>query len=128
MFPQQTVEFTWGFRLKNKNTTDVPQYMGFNIKYGSKRDAVHRARWLRDSGGDHAGGGAGTGVHAGWSGHGALRVDRYEPTPFYVDLHIENIGTGEARNVKAYMLAGHALYAGAAVVSVAGQSGSFRVA
>ncbi|MCB2205992.1 T9SS type A sorting domain-containing protein [bacterium] len=28
--------FTWGFRVKNRNTTDIPQYISFNIAYGSR--------------------------------------------------------------------------------------------
>jgi hypothetical protein len=28
--------FSWGFRLKEKNTTDVPQALLFNIRYGSR--------------------------------------------------------------------------------------------
>jgi hypothetical protein len=104
MFPQQTVEFTWGFRLKNKNTTNIPQYMGFNIKYGSKETPFIER------------GGCETVVEimpvvapelvCTLGGPDTIRfnVDRYEPTPFYVDLHVENIGTGEARNVKAYIL------------------------
>jgi hypothetical protein len=33
-----------------------------------------------------------------------FEIDQYNPVQFNVDLHVENIGTGEARNVKAYLL------------------------
>jgi hypothetical protein len=36
LFPRMAQTFTWGFRLKNKNTTDVPQVLAFNVKYGSR--------------------------------------------------------------------------------------------
>jgi hypothetical protein len=104
LFPQQSVEFEWGFRLKNKNTTGVPQYMAFNVKYGSKETPLIER------------GGCETAVEimpvvapelvCTLAGPDTIRfvVDRYDPTPFYVDLKVGNIGTGEARNVKAYIL------------------------
>lgn len=36
LFPQQSMKFEWGFRLKNPNTTGIPQRVAFNLKYGSK--------------------------------------------------------------------------------------------
>lgn len=36
LFPGQTSVSEWGFRLRNRNTTGVTQYMAFNIKYGSR--------------------------------------------------------------------------------------------
>lgn len=36
LFPQQSMKNEWGFRLKNSNKTDIPQYVAFNLKYGSK--------------------------------------------------------------------------------------------
>jgi hypothetical protein len=31
-----TVPFSWGFRVKNRNTTGIPQYVPFHIEYGSR--------------------------------------------------------------------------------------------
>jgi len=36
LFPATEVAFSWGFRLKNRNTTGIPQYIAFNLEYGSK--------------------------------------------------------------------------------------------
>ena len=103
LFPSLGQTFSWGFRLKTKNTTGVPQVLTFNIKYGSRETpfitngcdvpvtiepvvAPILECWL--------------------GGPDTVRfvVDRYNPTPFYVDVHVRNIGTGDARNVKAYLL------------------------
>ena len=35
LFPSQEAEFEWGFRLRNKNTTGVTQYIEFDAVYGS---------------------------------------------------------------------------------------------
>lgn len=36
LFPATETEFSWGFHLKNRNTTGIPQYISFNIEYGSR--------------------------------------------------------------------------------------------
>ncbi|MCI0479587.1 cellulose-binding domain-containing protein, partial [Candidatus Uhrbacteria bacterium] len=103
LFPGLGQTFTWGFRLKNKNTTDVPQVLTFNIKYGSREtpyivggcevpvtiDPVVAPKLICSLGGPDT---------------VRFVVDRYNPTPFDIDVHIENIGTGDARDVKAYLL------------------------
>jgi hypothetical protein len=103
LFPGLGQTFSWGFRLKEKNTTDVPQTLLFNIRYGSRETPFIT-------------GGCEIPVVIQpvvapilvCSLDGPDRVyfveDRYDPTPFYVDVYIENIGTGDARDVKAYLL------------------------
>jgi Mg-chelatase subunit ChlD len=103
LFPSLGQTFSWGFRLKNKNTTDVPQVLLFNIKYGSRETPL-------------IAGGCEVPVTiepvvapkliCSLGGPDTVRfvVDRYDPTPFDIDVHIENIGTGDARDVKAYLL------------------------
>ena len=103
LFPGTDVTFTWGFRLKNKNTTDIPQYISFNLEYGSREtpyitngcetfveiDPVVSPQLV-----------------CALAAVDTVKfdVDQYVPSQFTVDLHVENIGTGEARNVKAYLL------------------------
>ncbi|MFZ1730111.1 MAG: T9SS type A sorting domain-containing protein [Bacteroidota bacterium] len=41
LFPGQSVDFEWGFRLKNNNTTGVTQIMAFNLWFGSKETPFH---------------------------------------------------------------------------------------
>jgi hypothetical protein len=36
LIPQQDAEFVWGFRLKNRNTTGVTQYVVLTVNYGTK--------------------------------------------------------------------------------------------
>ena len=36
LYPATETEFSWGFRLKNRNTTGIPQYVRFNIEYGAR--------------------------------------------------------------------------------------------
>ncbi|MBN1447028.1 MAG: T9SS type A sorting domain-containing protein [Bacteroidetes bacterium] len=36
LLPATEAEFSWGFRLKNRNTTGIPQYIAFNLEYGSR--------------------------------------------------------------------------------------------
>jgi hypothetical protein len=103
LFPGTDATFSWGFRLKNKNTTGIPQYMSFNLKYGSRETPFITN-------------GCETFVEIDPVVSPELvctlaavdtvkfDVDKYVPAQFNVDLHVENIGTGEARNVKAYLL------------------------
>jgi hypothetical protein len=41
LFPRQSVEFEWGFRLKNNNTTGVTQHLAFNLEFGSQETPYH---------------------------------------------------------------------------------------
>lgn len=103
LFPATDVEFSWGFRLKNRNTTDVSQYITFDVDYGSRETPYITgacqvfveiepvvAPSLRCS--------------LGAIDTVKFAVDQYSPAQFTVDLHVQNIGSGEARNVKAYLL------------------------
>ncbi len=101
--PQGTKTATWGFRLKQPNLTDVGQFVNFDIQYKSKETPEV-------------------------SGACTVPVeiepvvlpklvcelvtpdtiffvgDRYMPSPFDVKVRVENLGTGDATNVKAFML------------------------
>ena len=103
MFPSTSETFQWGFRLKNKNLTLSSQYIEFDIVYKSKEtpeiqgactvlvevEPVVAPKLICSLGGPDT---------------IKFVTDQYIPTPFNVDVHIENIGTGEARNMKTYIL------------------------
>jgi Mg-chelatase subunit ChlD len=103
LFPATEVEFSWGFRLKNKNTTGIPQYMAFNLEYGSKETPYITSGCEAYVEIDPV---VSPNLVCSLGAVDTVRfvVDQYDPSEFEVDLHVENIGTGEARNVKAYLL------------------------
>ena len=125
LFPSLGQTFTWGFRLKTKNTTDVPQYAALQHRVRFARDAVHR-RGLRSAGVMEPV--VAPKLVCSLGGPDTVRfvVDKYNPTPFNVDVHIENIGTGDARNVKAYLLQDTRFTVDVGDIAVARQPGGVR--
>jgi hypothetical protein len=103
LFPGMAEVAQWGFRLKNYNTTGVPQFVNFSVGYGSKETPRIES-----------------GCEAGvliqpvvmpelvcaLEAPDTIRfvTDRYEPTPFDLKIQIRNIGNGPAYNVKGYVL------------------------
>jgi hypothetical protein len=102
LFPRMAQTFTWGFRLKNKNRTDVPQVLMFNIKYGSREtpfivngpevpvivDVIPTAHFDTQC-----------------SGPDTLYADTlagvYINNPFEVSFTVCNVGDGDADSLKA---------------------------
>jgi von Willebrand factor type A domain-containing protein len=95
----------WGFRLAQPNLTGVTQFVKFQIDYYSNEtplienscnvfvqiQPVLTPKLICS-------------LQASPSDQILFNEDHYEPNPFDVLLRVENIGNGDAQNVKAYVL------------------------
>ncbi len=108
LFPGQGQTFTWGFRLKNRNTTDVQQVLTFNVKYGSREtpfigngdevpviiDAVPSARFDTQCFGPDT-------IYAD------TLAGVYINNPFDVSFTVCNVGNNSADSLKAMIAIQH---------------------
>ncbi|MBI5648211.1 MAG: VWA domain-containing protein [Ignavibacteriae bacterium] len=105
LFPASSQTFQWGFRLSNPNQKLVPEFLNYTIKYKSKETPPIDA-------------GCETVVEIKPVVMPKLEcallapdtiyfnIDTYEPSPFDLKIQIRNVGSGDAYNVKAFVLQG----------------------
>ncbi len=103
LFPGTSQSFQWGFRLAAQNLKGISEFLTYNIKYRSKETPLITS-------------GCETVVEIKPVVMPKLEcalvapdtiyfnVDKYEPTPFDLKIQIKNVGTGDAYNVKAFVL------------------------